>query len=62
MHVKQKELASNQERYDAIVLDIDHLLATKFIREAMYPNWASNVVLAKRSNGKGHRYVNFMKG
>lgn len=57
--VKQKRRAFNQERYDAIEQEVDRLLAARFIREAVYPDWVSNVVLVKKSNGKWRMCVDF---
>ena len=57
--ITQKRRAFNQERYDAIEQEVDHQLATRFIREAVYPDWVSNVVLVKKSNGKWRMCVDF---
>ena len=57
--VKQKHHAFNQERYDAIEQEVDRLLAARFIRETVYPDWVSNVVLVKKSNGKWRMCVDF---
>ncbi|KAK9187630.1 hypothetical protein WN944_019028 [Citrus x changshan-huyou] len=57
--VKQKRRAFNQERYDAIEQEVDRLLAARFIRKAVYPDWVSNVVLVKKSNGKWRMCVDF---
>ncbi|XP_052299748.1 uncharacterized protein LOC127903121 [Citrus sinensis] len=57
--VKQKRRAFNQERYDAIEQEVDRLLAARFIREAVHPDWVSNVVLVKKSNGKWRMCVDF---
>ena len=38
---------------------MDRLLAAGFIREAVYPDWVSNIVLVKKSNGKWRMCVDF---
>ncbi|XP_024038303.1 uncharacterized protein LOC112097350 [Citrus clementina] len=38
---------------------LDRLLAAEFIREAVYPDWVSNVFLVKKSNGKWRMCVDF---
>ncbi|KAK9212542.1 hypothetical protein WN943_001924 [Citrus x changshan-huyou] len=40
------------ERYDTLSAEVEKLLRTCFIREVEYPEWVSNVVLVKKSNGK----------
>lgn len=50
--VKQKRRFFNQKRYDAISAEVEKLLRVGFKREVEYPNWVSNVVLMKMSNGK----------
>ena len=57
--IKQKHRTFNQERYDAIEQEPDRLFAARFIREAVYPDWISNVVLVKKSNGKWRMCVDF---
>ena len=58
--VKQNHQTFNQERYDAIEQEVDLLLVGGFIREVIYPDWVSNVVLVKKSNGKWRMCVNFI--
>ena len=57
--VKQKRQTFNQECYDVIEQEVDRLLAAGFIREVVYPDWVSNVVLVKKSNGKWRMCVDF---
>ena len=58
--IKQKRRTFNQERYDAIEQEVDRLLAPGFIREVVYPDWVSNVVLVKKSNRKWLICVDFI--
>ena len=57
--VKQKRRTFNQERYDTLEQEVDRLLIAGFIREAMYPDWVSNIVLVKKLNGKCRMCVDF---
>uniref|UniRef100_A0A2N9G201 Integrase catalytic domain-containing protein n=1 Tax=Fagus sylvatica TaxID=28930 RepID=A0A2N9G201_FAGSY len=40
------------ERNNAIMEEVDKLLAANFIREVFYPDWLANVVMVKKSTGK----------
>ena len=57
--VKQKCRIFNQDCYDAIEEEVDRLLATGFIREVVYPDWVSIIVLVKKSNRKWRMCVDF---
>ena len=57
--VRQKRRCFNQERYEAINAEVEKLLKARFIREAKYPEWISNVVLVKKANGKWRMCVDF---
>lgn len=45
--------------YEAINTEIEMLLRAKFIKEANYLEWISNVVLVKKTNGKWRMCINF---
>ncbi|KAF5449295.1 hypothetical protein F2P56_029759 [Juglans regia] len=57
--VKQKKKKFSTEKYEAITEEVDRLLAVGFIKESHYPEWQSNVVLVKKSNGKWRMCVEF---
>uniref|UniRef100_A0A2N9F359 Uncharacterized protein n=1 Tax=Fagus sylvatica TaxID=28930 RepID=A0A2N9F359_FAGSY len=50
--VKQKRRVFAPERNNAIMEEVDKLLAANFIREVFYPDWLANVVMVKKSTGK----------
>uniref|UniRef100_A0A2N9IDH1 RNase H type-1 domain-containing protein n=1 Tax=Fagus sylvatica TaxID=28930 RepID=A0A2N9IDH1_FAGSY len=47
------------ERNNAIMEEVDKLLAANFIREVFYPDWLANVVMVKKSTGKWRMCVDF---
>lgn len=47
------------EKYETIAEEVERLLVARFIKEAHYPEWLSNVVLMKKSNGKWRMCVDF---
>jgi len=47
------------EHYVALKEEVDKLLANRFIREAYYPTWVANSILAKKKNGKWRTCVDF---
>jgi hypothetical protein len=57
--VKQKRRNFASERNQAGAEEIRKLLQAGFIREVDYPEWLSNVVLVKKSNGKWRMCVDF---
>ncbi|KAF5481950.1 hypothetical protein F2P56_002559 [Juglans regia] len=57
--VKQKKRNFSTEKYEAIAEEVDRLLTVRFIREAQYPNWLSNIVLVNKSNRKWRMCVDF---
>jgi len=57
--VKQRRRTFAAERNQAIVEEVEKLLKAGFIREVDYPEWLSNVVLVKKSNGKWRMCVDF---
>lgn len=58
--MKQKRRCFNQERYEAINIEVEKLLRAGFIREARYLEWFSNVMLVKKANRKQRMCVDFM--
>uniref|UniRef100_A0A2N9F200 Integrase catalytic domain-containing protein n=1 Tax=Fagus sylvatica TaxID=28930 RepID=A0A2N9F200_FAGSY len=50
--IKQKRRVFAPERNNAIMEEVDKLLAANFIREVFYPDWLANVVMVKKSTGK----------
>ena len=57
--VRQKKRCFNHERYEAINAKVEKLLRARFIREARYLEWISNVVMVKKANGKWRMCVDF---
>uniref|UniRef100_A0A2N9EZK9 Reverse transcriptase domain-containing protein n=1 Tax=Fagus sylvatica TaxID=28930 RepID=A0A2N9EZK9_FAGSY len=57
--IKQKRRVFAPERNNAIMEEVDKLLAANFIREVFYPNWLANVVMVKKSTGKWRMCVDF---
>jgi hypothetical protein len=57
--VKQRRRTFAAKRNQAIVEEVEKLLKAGFIREVDYPEWLSNVVLVKKSNGKWRMCVDF---
>uniref|UniRef100_A0A2N9F4Z3 Uncharacterized protein n=1 Tax=Fagus sylvatica TaxID=28930 RepID=A0A2N9F4Z3_FAGSY len=47
--IKQKRRVFAPERNNAIMEEVDKLLAANFIREVFYPDWLANVVMVKKS-------------
>ena len=47
------------EQNQAIMDEVNKLLAAGFIREVYYPDWLVNVVLMKKTNGKWRMCVDF---
>jgi hypothetical protein len=50
--IKQKWRIFAPKRNDAIMEEVDKLLAANFIREVFYPEWLANVVMVKKTNEK----------
>ena len=50
--IKQKRRFFNPKRYATINDEVKKLVEAGSIREAYYPNWFSNIVLVKNTNGK----------
>jgi hypothetical protein len=57
--VKQKIRKFAPERVEAITVEVEKLLKAQFIEQVYYPDWLSNVVLVKKSNGKWRICVDF---
>uniref|UniRef100_A0A2N9EVJ5 Uncharacterized protein n=1 Tax=Fagus sylvatica TaxID=28930 RepID=A0A2N9EVJ5_FAGSY len=57
--IKQKRRVFAPERNNAIMEEVDKLLAANFIREVFYPDWLANVVMVKKSTGKWRMCVDF---
>uniref|UniRef100_A0A2N9G7Y6 Uncharacterized protein n=1 Tax=Fagus sylvatica TaxID=28930 RepID=A0A2N9G7Y6_FAGSY len=57
--VKQKRRVFAPERNNAIMEEVDKLLAANFIREVFYPDWLANVVMVKKNTGKWRMCVDF---
>ena len=57
--VKQKRRIFAPERQKAINEEVGKLFQAKAIREVEYPEWLANVVLFKKSNGKGRLCIDF---
>jgi hypothetical protein len=57
--VKQKRRVFAPDRNKALMEEVDKLLTSKFIREVFYPEWLTNVVIVKKSNGKWRMCVDF---
>uniref|UniRef100_A0A2N9ED79 Uncharacterized protein n=1 Tax=Fagus sylvatica TaxID=28930 RepID=A0A2N9ED79_FAGSY len=57
--LKQKRRVFAPERNNAIMEEVDKLLAANFIREVFYPDWLANVVMVKKSTGKWRMCVDF---
>jgi ribonuclease HI len=57
--VKQRRRSFAPDRNAAIADEVQKLLDAGFIREVQYPEWLSNVVLVKKSNGKWRMCVDF---
>uniref|UniRef100_A0A2N9GE62 Uncharacterized protein n=1 Tax=Fagus sylvatica TaxID=28930 RepID=A0A2N9GE62_FAGSY len=56
---KDKRRVFAPERNNAIMEEVDKLLAANFIREVFYPDWLANVVMVKKSTGKWRMCVDF---
>jgi hypothetical protein len=50
--IRQKRRIFALERNNAIMEEVDKLIASNFIREVFYPDWLANVIMVKKANGK----------
>lgn len=57
--VKQKRHSLGPERSAALKEEVDKLKENDFICDALYPQWVSNPVLVKKSNGKWRTYIGY---
>ena len=57
--LRQKKRVIAPEQNNAIKEEVQKLVTVEFIREAYYPNWLSNMVMAKKENGKWRMCVDF---
>lgn len=57
--VRQKRRNFTVKQNKAVADEINKLLEVKFVKEVHYPEWLSNIVLVKKSNGKWRVCVNF---
>ena len=57
--VQQKRRVFAPERNEAVMDEVNKLLAANFIREVYYPEWLANVVMVKKANGKWRMCVDF---
>lgn len=57
--VRQKKRCFNHERYNAINSEVEKLLKVGSIREVIYHEWISNVVLVNKANSKWRKCVDF---
>lgn len=57
--IKKKRRSFAAERNQVAANEIEKLLQANFIREVHYPEWLTNIVLVKKSNGKWRMCVDF---
>ena len=57
--VQQKQRIFVPKRNKAVTEEVKKLLETSFIKEVFYPDWLTNVVMIKKSNGKWRTCVDF---
>ncbi|GMH09059.1 hypothetical protein Nepgr_010899 [Nepenthes gracilis] len=57
--IRQKRRNYSVEKLIAIREEVKNLLDAGFIRKVQYPDWLSNVVMVKKSNGKWRMCVDF---
>lgn len=50
--VKQRKKQFALERREVIREDVGKLVKARFIQEVQYPDWLTNFVLVKKTNGK----------
>jgi len=58
-YVSQIKRKLGEERRQAAKVEADKLLSIRFIEEAQYTTWLSNVVLVKKANGKWRMCVDY---
>ena len=57
--VQQRRRVFAPERNKSIMDEVNKLLVANFIREVYYPEWLTNVVMVKKTNGKWRMCVDF---
>ena len=57
--IRQKKIAMDPKRYNALKKEEDKLLKINFIREAHYLVWLANPILVKKSNAKWRNYIDY---
>jgi len=57
--VKQRLCHFDQERKEAIRVEVTRLLAAGFIQEVTHPEWMANPVLVKKRNGEWRMRVDY---
>jgi hypothetical protein len=57
--VQQQLRRFNEERRQAIGVELRKLLEAGFIKEVFHPTWLANPVLVKKKNGKWHMFVDY---
>jgi len=57
--IAQKKRKMGKEKRQAARVEAEKLLKVGFIQEAHYTTWLSNVVMAKKSNGKWRMCTNY---
>ncbi|XP_016164422.1 uncharacterized protein LOC107606933 [Arachis ipaensis] len=57
--IRQKKRNLGTERRNAAIVETHKLLDAGFIRELRFSSWLANVVMVKKSSGKGRMCVNF---
>ncbi|XP_062019159.1 uncharacterized protein LOC133735742 [Rosa rugosa] len=57
--IKQKRRAFDEEKYRAIREEVAKLQDIGFIRQVIYPQWISNLVMVKKASGKWRMCVDF---
>ena len=57
--VKQKRRMLGPERSAALKEEVEKLKQNGIIRDSTYPDWISNPVLVKKSNGKWRTFIDF---
>ena len=58
--IRQKKRVFTPKRDNAIKEEVHKLVITEFVCEVYYPDWLTNVVMVKKSNGKWRTYVDFI--
>ena len=57
--IRQKARRQAPERQEFIRSEVDRLLAARFIREVLHPEWLANPVVVPKANGKLRMCVDY---